>query len=215
MVRLIIGKKNKEVNKITINPKFTKTIIDLGCGTGKQTYKMAYSNPKNFYVGIDSNFENLKRISRKITKKPEKGGLDNVIFVHANTDELPNELNSIADEVQINFPWGSLLEGIILGSTSTIKNIKKITKENGYLKITLTYNEKYDDSFKIKKNLPNLTQNYLNNNLKPLVSKHGIEFKNIRKLNYEEKNKTTSPWGKKILSNRNREVYYIEAIIVK
>lgn len=48
----------------------------------------------------------------KATHKPAKGGLPNSMFVEAAIESLPDEFEGVADEIHINFPWGSLLRGL-------------------------------------------------------------------------------------------------------
>jgi hypothetical protein len=56
----------------------------------------------------------LEKISEKIHRKPEKGGLPNVLFVQAPVEELPPELNQVADKIHIHFPGGSLLRSVAM-----------------------------------------------------------------------------------------------------
>jgi len=62
-------------------------------------------NPQRFYIGIDANAQPLEKISEKIYRKPTKGGLPNVLFVQAAVEALPPELDGVADEIHIHFPW--------------------------------------------------------------------------------------------------------------
>ncbi len=215
MINEIRGKKTYPVEKLKIDPSFKSVIVDLGCGDGKQTYKQAYNNPGIFYIGIDANYKGLEEVSRKARRKLAKGGLRNIVFIHGVAENLPKELESVADEVQINFPWGSLLEGFINLDNNIISNIAIVAKNNGMLKVVTTYDEKYEEKFKSERDLPELNEKYLNSDFKKEILKYGIKITEVKKLTEEEKELIESPWGKKILSKRNRDVFYIVGIVVK
>lgn len=215
MINKIEGKKIKPVDSLKIDENYKSVILDLGCGDGKQTYKMAFDHPENFYVGADANFKGLEEIAKKAKKKPAKGGLNNVIFIHGVAENLPNELESIFDEIQINFPWGSLLEGIITVDTEIIRNIKMVGKNMGKLVITTTYDDKFEENFRLERELPELDFEYLEGEFKDKMLLEGIKITDVHLLNEEEKDRISSPWGKKILSSRDREVFRVEGMIIK
>ncbi len=215
MLNVLNGKKIKQESTLKIDPRFKKIIIDLGCGDGKQTYKLAYDHPENFYIGIDANFKALEEISRKAKKKPAKGGLNNLMYIHGVAENLPIELESIADEVQVNFPWGSLLEGIVSVNTVIIQNLVLITKNTGVLQIITTYDDKYEEAFRAERNLPELSLGYFEDDFKKAILNFGIKIMKVKVLDENEKASILSPWGKKILSKRDREVYSITGVVVK
>ncbi|MCA9386691.1 methyltransferase domain-containing protein [Candidatus Dojkabacteria bacterium] len=215
MISIIAGKKTIPSTEIKIDEHYKKVIVDLGCGDGKQTYRLAYDNPENFYIGIDANFKGLEEISRKARKKPVKGGLTNVVFVHGVAESLPQELESVADEIQINFPWGSLLEGFINLNDDIWKNIRMIAKNNAELKVITTYDDKFEQEFREERSLPELTISYFEGNFREKLLSYGVKITEVRIISEEEKNEISSPWGKKILSSRDRDVFVINAVVVK
>lgn len=84
-----------------------RLILDLGTGDGKFALCHAVSFPNDFVIGIDSCRENLRTHSRT--------NLPNLLYVIANARSMPQELNGLASQVVINFPWGSLLESLLKG----------------------------------------------------------------------------------------------------
>ncbi len=96
-------------------------MIDLGTGDGRFVYQSARRNPHKFYIGIDAEARALEKISEKIHRKPQKGGLRNVMFVQAAVEDLPSELDGVADELHIHFPWGSLLGAVASGDQSNTR----------------------------------------------------------------------------------------------
>ncbi|HKS08585.1 MAG TPA: methyltransferase domain-containing protein [Pyrinomonadaceae bacterium] len=78
-------------------------IVDIGTGDGRFVYQSARQNPKKFYIGIDPNVSPLEKISEKIYRKPAKGGAPNALFIQAAVEDLPAELNGVADELHVHF----------------------------------------------------------------------------------------------------------------
>jgi hypothetical protein len=81
------------------------TLLDLGAGDGRFVAQMARACPDGLAIGIDACHENFIEQSRRA---PE-----NAIFLVANALTLPEELTGIASRLTINFPWGSLLMGLL------------------------------------------------------------------------------------------------------
>jgi trans-aconitate methyltransferase len=80
-------------------------LLDLGAGDGRFVAQMARAHPDSLAIGIDACRENLIEQSRRA---PE-----NAVFLVANALTLPEALTEIATRLTINFPWGSLLTGLL------------------------------------------------------------------------------------------------------
>ena len=100
--------------------------MDLGTGDGRFVYRAAEKNPNKFYIGIDANAKALEKISMKATRKPNKGGLPNILFLQAAVENLPEQLNGVAEELHIHFPWGSLLRAVAVGETAILSGLRRI-----------------------------------------------------------------------------------------
>ncbi len=112
-------------------------MIDLGTGDGRFVYQSARRNPNKFYIGIDAQARALEKISEKIHRKPQKGGLANVMFVQAAVEDLPSELDGVADEIHIHFPWGSLLRAMASGDPTTLASLRRICAPGAWLEIII------------------------------------------------------------------------------
>jgi 16S rRNA (adenine(1408)-N(1))-methyltransferase len=88
-------------------------VIDLGAGDGRAVMGRARAEPDALVVGVDANATAMARASRRAARPAPRGGLPNALFVVAAAERLPAELLGIADELTINFPWGSLLRGVL------------------------------------------------------------------------------------------------------
>jgi 16S rRNA (adenine(1408)-N(1))-methyltransferase len=118
----IRGKTSRELgfNQLTERiAGYSRIILDLGTGDGRYVHFLAENNPSWFVIGLDSCRENLKEHSR--------AKLTNTLFVIANAQNLPRELNGLFSHITINFPWGSLLEGFLTGNTKLMRRMEAIS----------------------------------------------------------------------------------------
>jgi 16S rRNA (adenine(1408)-N(1))-methyltransferase len=120
--------------------------LDIGTGDGLFVYRSARCNPTQFFVGIDANTRPLQKISQKIYRTPAKGGAPNALFIQASVENLPDELNGIANEVHVHFPWGSLLRAVALGELNALEGIRGVCTNNAVLKLTIGLDEQRDSS---------------------------------------------------------------------
>ena len=112
-------------------------VIDIGTGDGLFVYQCARRNPLKFYIGIDANPRPLEKISEKIHRKPARGGLPNVLFLQAAIEDLPSELNGVADEIHIHFPWGSLLRAMATGDEVALRDLRRLCARGALLEVII------------------------------------------------------------------------------
>lgn len=103
--------------------------IDIGTGDGRYVQHSAKSDPTCFGIGIDSCRENLQEVSRRAPA--------NTLFVIANALALPSELRGLATQFTVNFPWGSLLEGLMVADSAVLAGLKAIARPHARLDIRL------------------------------------------------------------------------------
>jgi 16S rRNA (adenine(1408)-N(1))-methyltransferase len=73
----------------------------------------AQVEPDRLVIGVDANAAAMAGASWRAGRKPERGGVSNVLFVVAAAEQLPDELDSVAELVTVHLPWGSLLRGLL------------------------------------------------------------------------------------------------------
>ena len=112
-------------------------IIDIGTGDGRFVYQSARRNPNKFYIGIDPNTRPLEKISEKIHRKPAKGGAPNVLFIQSAVEDLPAELDGVANEVHVHFPWGSLLRAVATGDIDVMRSLRRVCAEGALLEVVI------------------------------------------------------------------------------
>jgi 16S rRNA (adenine(1408)-N(1))-methyltransferase len=82
--------------------------VDLGTGDGRFVRDLAVREPRCGAIGVDLCAAKLATASRVAP--------DNALFVVADAMAPPEELRGAAARVVVNFPWGSLLRGLLAGA---------------------------------------------------------------------------------------------------
>lgn len=186
-------------------------IVDIGTGDGRFVYQLARQNPNRFYIGIDTNASALKEISTKTARKPAKGGLNNVLFLQAAVENLPEEINEVADEIHIHFPWGSLLRAVAAGDEIVLENLRRICAPDCLLEIVIGIDETRDKSEIERLALPPLTAEYLENILTPKYNSAGFEMIESGVLSSADWSRLETSWARKLQGNQSRKVVYLIA----
>ena len=131
-MELIRGKTTLEINAVEFTGYVTgyqNICIDLGTGDGRFVRHMAAQNRDKFFIGIDACRENLRENSRV--------RLSNALYVIASAQSLPNELTGIANEIILNFPWGSLLKSLLEADLALLDGLRAISRPGTSLQIRL------------------------------------------------------------------------------
>lgn len=103
--------------------------IDLGTGDGRFVRHTAQMCPDVFVIGVDACRENLREVSRRAPR--------HALFVIANAQALPPELRGMAAHITINFPWGSLLDGLLADDPALLDGLAGIARPDARLDLRL------------------------------------------------------------------------------
>jgi 16S rRNA (adenine(1408)-N(1))-methyltransferase len=186
-------------------------IIDIGTGDGRFVYQSARQNPNKFYIGIDPNVRPLEKISEKIHRKPSKGGAPNVLFVQAAVEDLPPELDGVADEVHVHFPWGGLLRAFAAGEVDVLRNVRRICSPGAMLEVVLGLDTSRDRSEIERLNIPELTTDYVATQLLTRYRSAGFDVFEHGSVSATEWSKFETSWARRLQNNEHRSVVYLIA----
>jgi len=186
-------------------------IIDIGTGDGLFVYQSARENPTKFYIGIDASTKPLQKISEKIYRKATKGGAPNVLFIQAAVEDLPSELDGVANEVHIHFPWGSLLRSVAAGGLEVLRQIRRVCANDALLEVVLGLDPVRDASEIERLQLQSLTLNMIDTQLTPIYLQAGFEITERGILPAAEWPEFKTTWSKKLHSSPNRSITYFIA----
>jgi len=103
--------------------------LDIGTGDGRFVRHVAQNQPHSLVIGLDACRENLHEVSRRAPA--------NAIFVIANAQTLPPELDSTATQITINFPWGSLLEGLVENDAALLDGLVRVARQDAKIELRL------------------------------------------------------------------------------
>lgn len=186
-------------------------VIDIGTGDGLFVYQSARRNPNKFYIGVDANARPLEKISETIHRKPSKGGLPNLLFLQAALEDLPDELNGIADEVHVHFPWGSLLGAVATGEEAALQNLRRVCTAGALLEVVIGFDPQRDIAELERLRVPALTVAYVDSVLVPGYEKAG--FKIIEKgiIPQAEWSNIQTSWAKRLKGSPSRSLIYLIA----
>lgn len=186
-------------------------VIDIGTGDGLFVYQCARQNPKKFYIGIDPSSRPLEKLSEKIHRNPAKGGLPNVVFIQAAVEDLPPELDEIADEVHVHFPWGSLLRAVATGDEKILAGLRKLCSRGCLLEVVIGLDTERDRSEVERLGLKPLTTEYLEDELIPRYQAAGFEVLESGALDQSGWRKINTSWARRLGGNVRRKAVYIIA----
>jgi 16S rRNA (adenine(1408)-N(1))-methyltransferase len=186
-------------------------VIDIGTGDGRFVYQLARENPRKFYIGIDVNPEPLQKISRKVHRKLTKGGLPNVLFIQAAVEVLPSELDGVADEVHIHFPWGSLLRAVAIGDKTVLRGLRRICAPGALLEVVIGLDLARDKSAIEALDLKSLTDEFLEVTLIPRYEASGFEVLEKGVFAPSDWPRLETSWAKRLQGGAGRTLIFLIA----
>ncbi len=128
----IYGKKTGQMDGPALAARlrgYNEVGLDLGTGDGRYLEQLARQDRRRFFIGVDACRENLERVSARAN--------DNLLFLIANAETLPAELSGLAGFITLNFPWGSLLEGLFQVESRLIANLRMVAHAGARLELRL------------------------------------------------------------------------------
>jgi ubiquinone/menaquinone biosynthesis C-methylase UbiE len=108
--------------------------VDVGAGDGGYVLHRARTEPTTFAIAIDASPDALASGAWRA----KRAALANAAFLVEGVERLPEQLAYLADEVTVHFPWGSLLGGLVGGSSAILRPIARMLKPGGELRILLS-----------------------------------------------------------------------------
>ena len=184
-------------------------IIDIGTGDGRFVYQSARENPNKFYIGIDPNTQPLQKISEKIHRKPAKGGAPNVLFIQSAVEDLPSELDGVADELHVHFPWGSLLRALATGEIAVLRNLRRICSPAALLEVVIGLDSVRDQTEIERLGITPLSLEFIDSVLIPNYTTAGFQIIQSGILNASQWPDLKTSWAKRLQGNERRAITYL------
>lgn len=191
-----------------------RVVVDVGAGDGRWAYESARQNAGSVFIAIDPDATHLAEYAYRASRKEARGGVDNAAFVVAPVEALPAELDAIADVVRVNFPWGSLLHGLLVADAGTIEALKQLGKRGARFEAVMSYDPAHDTNAFAGDPLPALDLAYIDSTLTSALAQQGLSLTERRRVYEDEALAMPSTWGRRLLHARPRDVYLIAGIFV-
>jgi 16S rRNA (adenine(1408)-N(1))-methyltransferase len=186
-------------------------IIDLGTGDGTFVYQSALRHPDRFYIGIDAQSSALEKVSEKIHRNPSKGGATNVLFVQASVEDLPVELDGVADEIHAHFPWGSLLRALATGDETVLSNLRRVCAPDAWLEVVMALDPERDRAEIERLGLSPLSLEFMETTLIPRYRAAGFDVVEYGSLPPSEWPRLKTSWAKRLRGAPPRQLSYLVA----
>lgn len=204
-MEILKGKKSEILTHAELMARaapYAQIAVDVGTGDGKFVYQLARQHPDWFCIGLDAARENLTEHAAKIYKKPARGGVPNALYAIAAIENLPPELENCADSVTINFPWGSLLRGLVLAENAVLKALVKLAKPTATLTMLVNYNI-FDDPVPLElRDLPAFTPETVDS-IAPQYEAAGLVMIERGFVGEDSVKTIPSLWAKRVLLSQN------------
>ncbi len=196
-MEIIRGKQTSFINASTLAEQvraYDAVHIDLGTGDGRFVQHTAQTNPRCFVIGIDACRENLVEVSRRASS--------NALFVIANAQTLPSELYSLADHVTINFPWGSLLEGLLTNDSALMTSLAAIMRPNATLEVRLNGGALSEAGWSLEQGADRVHE---------VLAVNGFNLQRNVVLHAHELKSFPTTWAKRLAFGRDPRAVYLHA----
>jgi 16S rRNA (adenine(1408)-N(1))-methyltransferase len=171
-------------------------LIDVGTGDGRYILHVAQTCPTWFAVGVDACRDNLRKTSRKAPV--------NALYVIANALALPRELGGMASKVTINFPWGSLLTGLLDGESMLLEGLIAITRPGAALEIRLNAEALTEAGYTLKSGSKRVRQ---------ALQAGGFDVGGLVRLDAREMRQCHTTWAKRLAYGRDPRAVCLRAML--
>jgi 16S rRNA (adenine(1408)-N(1))-methyltransferase len=129
-------------------------------------------------------------------------GLPNAAFVVAAAESLPDDLTGAADRVTVQFPWGSLLRGIVCAEGPVLANLARIAAPGATLEVLWSVTDRDRAALGPVPTRP----------AEEPFAAAGFEFRDLRPATVAEIDATGSSWAKRLLAGVDRPPMILSAV---
>ena len=171
---------------------YNRIALDLGTGDGRYVRTLAGEHPDWFVIGVDTCRENVRRHSR--------AKLPNMLFVIASAQELPGEFCHLFSQVTINFPWGSLLEGLLAGDPALMNGLAFVTKPGAQVEIRLNGGALQENGISLEVGAEAIQK---------IMDRYGWSLNHPCKMESGALRTFPTTWAKRLASGRDPRAVYL------
>jgi 16S rRNA (adenine(1408)-N(1))-methyltransferase len=174
--------------------------VDVGAGDGR--YALAAAGADTLAIAVDAHGPAMAPAWRRVQRRR----LDNVLLVVARAEELPPELDGLADDVTVHFPWGSLLRGVLEVEAAIAGGLARIAKPGADVTAVVSVTE-HERAL----GLPALGER-LGPALAERYAAHGLALVEWRPATRPEVEATRSSWAKRLDAGGRRQAWRLRLV---
>lgn len=198
-MRIVVGKNIRHMDAAEMAAwisKHQETTVDVGTGDGRFVRHLSWELPKMGAIGVDLTAANLRIASR--------AAAGNALYVIADALALPEELSQVADHITINFPWGSLLRGLLGGDQGPLTGLRSIGKGGTRLEITLNAGAVAESGW---------TLDAASERMAAVPRDAGVTVRATSALGRADLRRLPTTWSKRLAFGRDPRAIRIEAVL--
>lgn len=210
-MKIVLGKKLDTLTAdafARLVAAHARVLVDIGTGNGRFVLGAAREDPERLCIGIDAVHDAMRESATQARRKPQRGGAANALFLVAAAEALPEALSGVADEIAINYPWGSLLRMVVAPEEAALARIAAIGKPGASLTILLTYSIFEDPDYLRRLAMPPFDEAAVAERLAPAYARAGIAIERHGIVGADEIPHRTR-WGRKLTAGSGRTTYLI------
>jgi 16S rRNA (adenine(1408)-N(1))-methyltransferase len=210
-VDVVVGKQIERVPGCALRAIATgypRVVVDLGTGDGRFAYHLARRNANAFVIAVDAAAERMRDSSFRAGRKPVRGGVDNVVYLRAAVDDLPDALRGIADEIWILLPWGRLLEVVMRPDVRGLERVVSLGKPGAWLRVRVNGSALASSGRHLAASADLEAER---SRLATLYAWSGLS---VRRLAWGREVVPTS-WGKRLAHGRDPRVLSLDAVVLR
>ena len=169
--------------------------IDIGTGDGRYALHLAHANPADFIIGIDTCRENLRTASRTAPA--------NVLFVIADARVPPPELSGLARRLTVNFPWGSLLTGLLTRESAVLTGLAAIAAPNAVVDVRVNGDALVQAGGALEDGAARLLS---------ALRAHGFRVDHLEEMNADALRRCSTTWARRLAHGRHPRAVSLRVI---
>jgi 16S rRNA (adenine(1408)-N(1))-methyltransferase len=153
----------------------------------------AARQPDTLVVGVDANAAAMADSSRRASRG--RTGLPNALFAVAAAERPPEALHGLAGSLTVNFPWGSLLRGLLGQDDTVLAGMARLMAPGAEGVVLL--------SVVPRDGMPPVPPRA---SLAAAYEPHSLDLVDMRPATPEEVAESGSSWAKRLRAGRDRPV---------
>lgn len=200
-MRVIKGKTVRPIDRADLlawSVRYEEIVVDLGAGDGRFVRHLAAGAAGIGAIGVDLCAAGMRNSSRTAG--------ENALFVIGDALALPDELSGVATRVTINFPWGSLLRGLLDGDPGLVAGLGAVGRERTDLRILLNAGAFAQTGWSPAAGIDRVTT---------VLCRAGFAVGSVSTVGPADLRRLPTTWAKRLAFGRDPRAFRIEATLAR